>query len=120
MITRLPQKYRELQINTSSPLQRVLIAYDTALIACSQRDLKRVTDALNVLRNALDLDQGEPAIGLFRLYQYCAELARQGQFDDAAHILRELVDTWVQVLVREMEANTTKVRAAEIGLSVLS
>jgi len=98
------QRYRQLQVETASPLQRTLMVYDVALVGCQQRDLKRTTDALNVLRSSLDMDQGEVAAGFYRLYQYCGDLARSGQFDDAAKILRELVDAWVQVLVQETDA----------------
>jgi flagellin-specific chaperone FliS len=97
------QRYRELQIESASPLQRILMVYDVAIVACQQRDLKRMTDALNVLRNSLDLEQGEVAAGLYRLYQYCADLARQDQYEEAEHILRELTEAWVQVLVREKD-----------------
>ena len=98
------QRYRQLQVETASPLQRTLMVYDVALVGCQQHDLKRTTDALNVLRNSLDMEQGEVAVGFYRLYQYCADLVREGKFDEAAGILRELVDAWVQVLVRETDA----------------
>jgi flagellin-specific chaperone FliS len=115
------QRYRQLQVETASPLQRTLMVYDVALVGCQQRDLKRTTDALNVLRGSLDMEQGEVALGFFRLYQYCADLARAGQYDEAAGILRELVDAWVQVLVRETDA----VRVAQpepqtVSLSLVS
>jgi flagellin-specific chaperone FliS len=111
------QKYRELQVLTATPLQRLLMVYDVAVMGCTQRDLKRTTEALNLLRNSLDLTQGEPAMGLFRLYQYCGELARAGDFDTAGTILRELVQAWVQVLVREMDART-KARQEYAGISM--
>jgi flagellin-specific chaperone FliS len=115
------QRYRQLQVETASPLQRTLMVYDVALVGCQQRDLKRTTDALNVLRGSLDMEQGEVALGFFRLYQYCADLARAGQYDEPAGILRELVDAWVQVLVRETDA----VRVAQpepqtVSLSLVS
>ena len=91
------QAYRVNQVNTASPLGLLLMAYDAALIGCGQRDLDRTTRALSVLRYALDFSYSqEIAMGLFRLYQYCAELARQGDYEQAADILRELRATWVQ------------------------
>ncbi len=98
------QRYRELQVASATPLQRILMAYDAAIIGCGHRDLKKTTDALNVLRNSLDLEQGEIAWRLFRIYQYCADLARAGQYEDASDILRSLVQAWVEVLVREKDA----------------
>lgn len=98
------QRYREVQVSSASPLQRTLMVYDAAILACRKGDLKGVTDALNVLRSSLDLEQGPVAIGLFRLYQYCADLARKGKYEEAAHILQELVQAWVEVLVRQEDA----------------
>lgn len=92
------QTYRINQVASASPLDLVLMAYDAALIGCAQRDLARTTEAITVLRNALDFSyDAKIAMGLFRLYQYCAELARKGDYDQAAHLLRELRDTWAQV-----------------------
>jgi flagellin-specific chaperone FliS len=96
------QRYREMHINSASPLQLILMAYDAAIIGCAQHDLKRTTESLKVLRNSLNFEQGQQvAWGLFRLYQYCADLARDEKYDEAAQVLRELVQAWVQVLVRE-------------------
>jgi len=115
------QRYRQLQVETASPLQRTLMVYDVALVGCQQRDLQRTTEALNVLRNSLDMNQGEVAAGFYRLYQYCADLARAGQFDDTEKILRELVDAWVQVLVRETDAIKVKQPEPEhVSLSLVS
>jgi flagellin-specific chaperone FliS len=97
------QTYRQHQVMSASPLQLILMAYDAAITACKRKDLKRATDALNVLRNALDLDQGQVAIDLFSLYLYVADLARLGQWDEAANILRELMGAWMQALAQEQQ-----------------
>ncbi len=92
------QTYRTNQVNGASPLDLLLMTYDAALIGCGQGDLARTTKALNLLRDALDFSYDQDiAMGLFKLYQYCADLARQGEFDEAATILRELRETWAQV-----------------------
>jgi len=92
------QTYRMNQINSASPLDLLLMAYDAALIGCGQRDLKRTTKALNVLRDSLDFSYDQDiAMGFFRLYQYCADLARKGEFDEVSQILRELRDSWAEV-----------------------
>jgi flagellin-specific chaperone FliS len=106
----LSQHYREQQIITAGPLQRLLMVYDAAIIGCSKHDLKRTTQALNLLRSTLDFEQGEVAVGMYRLYQYCGDLAREGRFDEAQNILRELVRAWVEVLVRETDARKPQAR----------
>lgn len=95
------QTYRQRQIMSASPMQLILMAYNVAIVACGQRDLKRATDAVNILRNALDLEQGQVAIDLFSLYLYVADLMRMSEWDEAAGILRELMDAWMQALMRD-------------------
>lgn len=91
------QLYRRQQILSSSPLQRLLIVYDVALQACAHQDLERFSRAVGVLRDSLDLSQGEIATSLLSLYLYCGDLARQGRWSEAAHILRELREAWESV-----------------------
>jgi flagellin-specific chaperone FliS len=90
--------YRMNQINGASPLDLLIMAYDAALASAGQGDLDRFTRAIGVLRDALDYSyDAEVALGFFRLYQYCADLARKGEFDEAAGLIRGLRDAWDQV-----------------------
>lgn len=92
------QEYRYQEIMNASPLRLIIITYDVAITACAQRDLSKTTRALAVLRNALNFDYAEIAGRLFSLYEWCADLARKGQYDEAARILRELRDAWAACL----------------------
>ncbi|HIC89164.1 MAG TPA: flagellar protein FliS [Anaerolineae bacterium] len=94
------QAYQQPRIENTDPLNLVLVAYDAALTGCARHDLVQTARALTVLYNGLDFSQGEIAVGLFRLYQYCAGLVRQGKFDEAADLLRELRETWAEALQR--------------------
>jgi flagellin-specific chaperone FliS len=100
----LTQRYREQQVFSATPLQRLLMVYDVALIGCQKHDLKRTTDALNLLSNSLNWDTGEVAAGFNRLYGYCAQQVRAGRWNEAERVLRELVQAWVEVLVSETNA----------------
>lgn len=92
------QTYRMNQISGASPLDLLIMAYDAALASAGQGDLDRFTRALTVLREALDYSyDADIAIGFFRLYQYCGDLARKGEFDEAAALIRELRDAWAEV-----------------------
>jgi len=92
------QTYRMNQINGASPLDLLIMAYDVALASCGQQDLARLTRALGVLRDALDYSyDSEIALGFFKLYQYCGDLARKGEFDEAATLLRDLRNSWAQI-----------------------
>lgn len=107
------QTYRINQVNNASPLDLLLMAYDAALVGCAQHSLERTANALTVLRNALDYNyDAKIAMGFYQLYQYCAELTRQGEFDQAATILRELRDSWAQVKA-ELEASAEKEASAQ-------
>ncbi|MCD6289021.1 MAG: flagellar protein FliS [Anaerolineae bacterium] len=101
------RNYRRNQIMSATPLQLVLMVYDVAIVACARKDLAKVTQALNLLIKSLDMSQGEVALGLYKLYQYCADLARKGDFDQAAKILRELTSAWVQCLVAQGPSSKT-------------
>ncbi len=90
--------YRMQQVNNASPLDLIILAYDAALIGCNNKDLARTTRALNELKNSLDPSyDAQIALGLHRLYTWCQDLARANNYDEAAKILRELRDTWLQV-----------------------
>jgi flagellin-specific chaperone FliS len=116
------QIYRTNQVNTASPLEMVIMAYDAALMGCRQQDLERTTKALSVLRNALDFNHDKNfAMGLLRLYQYCSDLARKGQYDEAAKHLREVREAWAQVLEREkVSAAAAQPQVAKSALAGVS
>ncbi|MCG3210044.1 MAG: hypothetical protein FOGNACKC_03673 [Anaerolineae bacterium] len=113
------QSYRTNQINGASPLDLLIMTYDATLVACSQQDLDRTTRALGVLRDALDYSYDpEIALGFFRLYQYCGDLARKGEFEEAAGLIRELRDTWLQVKAKYQSPQPAASSGAYGGVAV--
>jgi len=88
------EAYKFNQVTSASGPELILMAYDAAVTACGRRDLLQTTRALNVLRGAVDPDQGPLGIQLIAIYQYCADLARQRKYDEAGKVLRELRETW--------------------------
>jgi flagellin-specific chaperone FliS len=50
--------------------------------------------SLEELLYGLDLDQGELARGLFRLYEYLLHAAREGRLEEVETHLRELKSAW--------------------------
>lgn len=110
------QSYLTNQVNGASPLDLLIMTYDATLAACGQQDLARTTRALGVLRDALDYSYDpEIALGFFRLYQYCGDLARKGEFEEVAHLIRELRDTWVEVRARYQSPQPAAVSAGAYG-----
>jgi flagellin-specific chaperone FliS len=91
------QEYRQQDVMGASPVHLVVMAYDLAITACEKRDFVRATRALSALRDALNFDYAEVAIGLFRLYQWCLDCIRQEDYQTALVTLRELREAWSSV-----------------------
>jgi len=89
------QEYRQQDVMGASPIRLVVMAYDVAIQACEQKDFERAVKAISVLRDALDFDYQEIAVGLFRVYQYCLDCLRKGDYAQAASNLKELRDAWI-------------------------
>lgn len=88
------QEYRQQDVMGASPIRLVVMAYDLAIKACEQEDFPRATKAISVLRDALNFDYPEAAVGLFRLYQWCLDCIRAGDYASALTTLRELRQAW--------------------------
>lgn len=90
------QEYRNQDVMGASPVHLVVMAYDLAIMACEKQDFARATRAVSVLRDALNFDYGE-AVGLFRLYQWCLDSIRQGDYVSAVHTLHDLREAWAMI-----------------------
>jgi flagellin-specific chaperone FliS len=90
------QEYRQQEVMGASPIRLVVMAYDLAIRACEQKDYNRASKAISVLRDALNFDYPDVSVGLFRLYQWCLECLRTGDYDNAMVTLRDLRDAWAQ------------------------
>lgn len=113
------EQYRKVTVNSSSPLQLVIMLYDGALKfleagrhAMANDDLyhqneycKRAQDIVSELMSCLDMKQGgEVAQNLFALYTYVYEqIVASNIADDsvglerAQKVLSELRESWVKV-----------------------
>ncbi len=91
------QEYRQQDVMGASPLHLVVLAYDLAISYCEKEDFVRAVKAVSLLRDALNFDYPEHAMGLFRLYQWCLDCIRQGDYSSALQTLRELREAWATV-----------------------
>jgi flagellin-specific chaperone FliS len=91
------QEYRNQDVMGASPIHLVVMAYDLAITACEKQDFTRATKAISVLRDALNFDYADASVGLFRLYQWCLDCIRQGDYQSALTTLRELREAWATV-----------------------
>ncbi len=96
------QQYRQQDVMGASPIHLVVMAYDVAIASCEKQDFARATKAITILRDALNFDYAEAAVGLFRLYQWCLDCIRQGDYGAALQTLRELREAWATVEKRYM------------------
>jgi flagellar protein FliS len=89
------KQYRQQDIMSASPLRLVIMTYDLAIRACEQQDFAKAITTVSALRDALDLDYPEVSTGLFRLYQWCMDCVRKGDYASAISTLTELRGAWV-------------------------
>jgi flagellar protein FliS len=89
------KQYRQQEIISASPLRLVIMTYDLAIRSCEQKDFDKAIQTVSALRDALDLDYPEVSTGLFRLYQWCLDCVRKGDYASAITTLSELRGAWV-------------------------
>jgi len=89
-------------IMDATPAQLLIKVYDFAIVNCKKNELSKTNAAIQTLIDALRYDGGEEvkevSIGLLRLYQYCQEQTRRGNFDSVLMILTELRESWSVIL----------------------
>ncbi len=90
-------EYRQQEVMSASSLRLIIMAYDFSIRACEQQDFVKATKGISLLRDALNFDYAEVATGLFRIYQWCLDCIRAGDFAEAQKNLNELRSAWVTV-----------------------
>lgn len=92
------QLYQKSQVMSLDPIQLLLKVYDFTIVNCKKNDLTKASKGLVELISALNFDYEETCLGLFRLYQYCMDKIKVGDFDEAVEILQRLRDSWAEAL----------------------
>lgn len=88
-------EYRQQDVMGASHIRLVVMTYDFAINACDRKDFPRATRAISVLRDALNFDHGDSAVGLFRLYQWCLDCLRKEDYQTAKRTLSDLREAWL-------------------------
>lgn len=88
--------YRREHLLNLKPVEVIRALYDVGIGACRRNDAEKARRTLNELIAALDFDQGELSVGLYRLYDYCKRLLREDRYEEAAGVLEELREAWVE------------------------
>lgn len=91
------RRYLEEQISSLTPIQLVVKLYDIGIASCIRKDRVRLSKVLVELISALNFEHKEISVGLFKLYNYCMRLAKEGDFEAVQPILEELREAWNKV-----------------------
>ncbi len=113
-------QYRQQDVMGASPVHLVVMAYDVAIRACEQKDFEKAVKTIGLLRDALDFNYPEVAMGLFQLYQWCLDCIRQNDFNSAIATLRELRGAWRQTELRSAPAAAPALKGADAAQPRLS
>jgi len=89
-------RYRTEQILNLSPVEVIRKLYDLAILGCKKGDLALSQKALTELIGALDFSQGEIALKLFGLYDYCKRGLRKGATEEVLDVLQQLRAAWIE------------------------
>lgn len=112
-------RYKQQDVMSASPLRLVIMTYDLAIRSCEQKDFEKAIKTISALRDALDMDYPDVALGLFRLYQWCLDSIRGGDYASAIATLRELRGAWAQteqtITARQNTVKTTPAYTASFG-----
>ena len=95
------QSYLQNSVATADPRKQILLVYDRTIAGCRQQNLEMAGRALAELISGLNMDAGPISGSLLAIYQYCGELVRNGQYEDAARMLQELRDAWAVVRITQ-------------------
>ncbi len=88
--------YKKNEIIGLTPVQLILKLYDYVIVNSKRRDLSKVSAGLTQLIAALNFDYKEISLGFFRLYKYCQDEARKGDFEEVEYVISELRSSWKQ------------------------
>jgi flagellin-specific chaperone FliS len=88
------QEYRQQDVMGASPMRLIDMAYDLAIRACERKDFEKAVKTIGGLRDALNFDYPEISLGLYRLYQWCLDCIRSGDYLSASKTLQELRAAW--------------------------
>ena len=96
----IAKQYLTKEILEATPEKLLLKVYDFAIMNCQKKNVAKTNKALQVLIDALRYDTDEVkevSIGLFKLYKYCQDKMREGNYSEAHKILSELRSSWVGI-----------------------
>ncbi len=99
---RLAHQYVRDEIQSLTPIELVIKTLDVGVVACGRKDRAKASRVVVELIGALNFEYKEVSASFYRLYDYCLRCIRAGDYESAAHILKELRDSWAQAPAPQM------------------
>lgn len=93
--------YLSNQILNASPEQLFIKVFDFAVVHSEKKDMIKTNNAIQELIGFLRFDDEnykDLAINLIKLYQFCQDQSRKGNFEIVTTILSELRDSWIKAI----------------------
>ena len=92
--------YKENQVVGASPGKLILLLYDHVIKCLKTCDMRGASKGLVELMSSLDLDYQEISGRLFSLYEYCLDLVKKGEYEQALKIISEMRQMWATAIER--------------------
>ncbi len=95
-------QYRQNIEMNMSPVESLIKTYDAAIFNLRKRNIEAARKAITELILALNFKKDNPdnvkdiASGFLNTYNYCNSLIWKRKYDDAANVLQEIRDAWVE------------------------
>ncbi len=88
--------YLKNQLESMTPVERMLIVYDVAIKACETQDAPKLQSALHLLKHTLNAKPApQLALDLDAIYSRCLEnVQHQPQWQQIADALVQLRESW--------------------------
>lgn len=110
--------YKENQVVGASPGKLILLLYDHVIKCLKNSDMRGASKGLVELMSSLDLDYQEISARLFSLYEYCLDLVKKNEFEQALRIISEMRHMWATAIER-MAAESNMESIVEEGENVV-
>ncbi len=88
--------YKRNEIMGLTPVQLILRVFDYVIVNSKKHDSAKVNAGLTQLIAALNFDYKDVSLGLFRLYRYCQDQSRKGNFEEVEKHISELRSAWAE------------------------
>ena len=105
--------YKENQVMGASPGKLVLLLYDHVIDCLKNSDMRGASKGIVELMGSLDLDYQEISGRLFSLYEYCLDLVKKKEYDQARKVMTEMRQMWAIAMERMASQGNQQEQAKE-------